>query len=557
MVKCNRQIAFTMNKFTTKQGVLFYSYTTQEEEKQKLDRYLRLLESSGVGKILQKHETRALTGRPQYNVYSMFATVLYGFAKGCWSLRQLEECCRYDIRFMYLMDNETPSYVSFCTFINTVIKPDADHIFAAVTARIMKEQSLTMDDCFIDGTKIEADANKFKFVWKPITFHKRLGEKARNLIRIAGLCEADDNPGELITSVYLADRLRELHDRIMSLNDADEINRLVKMAENLEAYLMKACEYEEKERICGPNRNSYYKTDHDATAMCLKRDYYSGLGSNMHAAYQVQSAVCCGYICSYAVTQDRSDTYCFIPTLERFRKMHGFYPSRVCADAGYGCLDNYRFCDDNGITAFIKYMSWEGESTGRRPAVYELNDDDTITCLGNRKGQEVSIPDRHPKKAGSVFYRVDGCTGCDFMPYCRQFMTEKVADFKIFEVNRDFIRYRQQARDLLLSVEGIEMRVNRSCQVEGCFGIMKQDFSYDRFRRTGLERVATELMLTALGMNIRKYMRNVAAPKVWTAPEGTLPQVFKKPSAKRLANRVAKKKPLQPNEQARKGYKYN
>ena len=170
-----------MNKFTTKQGVLFYSYTTQEEEKQKLDRYLRLLESSGVGKILQKHETRAVTGRPQYNVYSMFATVLYGFANGCWSLRQLEECCRYDIRFMYLMDNETPSYVGFCNFINTVIKPDADQIFAAVTARIMKEQSLTMDDCFIDGTKIEADANKFKFVWKPITFHKRLGEKARNL----------------------------------------------------------------------------------------------------------------------------------------------------------------------------------------------------------------------------------------------------------------------------------------------------------------------------------------------------------------------------------------
>src|SRR5574344_713556 len=107
-----------MNKFTTKQGVLFYSFTTMEEEKQKLDRYLLLLESSGVDKILQKHETRAATGRPQYNIYSMLATVLYGFAKGCWSLRQLEECCKFDIRFMYLMDNETPSYVSFCTFIN-------------------------------------------------------------------------------------------------------------------------------------------------------------------------------------------------------------------------------------------------------------------------------------------------------------------------------------------------------------------------------------------------------------------------------------------------------
>ncbi len=136
-------------------------------------------------------------------------------------------------------------------------------------------------------------------------------------------------------------------------------------------------------------------------------------------------------------------------------------------------------------------------------------------------------------------------------------MTEKVADYKVFEVNRDYVFYKQQARDLLLSVTGIEMRVNRSCQVEGCFGIMKQDFAYDRFRRTGLKSVSAELMLTALGMNIRKYIRNVAAPEVWTAPEGTLPQVFKKPSAKRLANRGNKKMPLQPNEKARKGYMYN
>ncbi len=313
-----------------------------------------------------------MTGRPQYNIYSMFATVLYGFAKGSGSLRQLEESCRYDIRFMYLMDNETPSYASFCTFINSVIKPDADQIFAAVTSRIMKELSLTMEDCFIDGTKIEADANKYKFVWKPTTFHKRLGEKARNLIRLAGLSDAGDKPEELIRSAYLAEKLRELHMKVKTCHDDAERVKLGKMAESLETYLLKTCEYEENERICGPNRNSYYKTDHDATAMCLKRDYYSGLGSNMHAAYQVQSAVCCGYICSYSVTQDRSDTYCFIPILEKFREMYGVYPSRVCADAGYGCLDNYRFCDENRIKPFIKYMTWEGECSGRRPAVYQL-----------------------------------------------------------------------------------------------------------------------------------------------------------------------------------------
>ena len=78
------------------------------------------------------------------------------------------------------------------------------------------------------------------------------------------------------------------------------------------------------------------------------------------------------------------------------------------------------------------------------------------------------------------------------MPYCRQFMKEPVADYKVFEVCKEFIRYKQKARDILLSVQGIEMRVNRSCQVEGFFGIMKQDFRYDRFRRTLLKSVSME-----------------------------------------------------------------
>lgn len=548
MVKCNRQIAFTMKKFTTKINFLFYSYTIKEEEKQKLDKYLNLLEESGIGEVLEKHETRATTGRPQYNVYNMFATVLYGFTHGTGSLRRLEEYCNYDIRFMYLMDFQTPSYASFCTYINTVIKPDKDIIFAKITEKIMEKLSLSMDICYLDGTKIEADANKYKFVWKPLTFHKRIGEKARNLIKLAGLDNDGDNEEELIKSTYLAKKLTELREKSKS----DNTLKIEHMGDNLEEYLLKVCEYEEKERICGPNRNSYYKTDHDATAMCLKQDYYSGLWSNLHAAYQVQTIVCSGYICSYSVSQERSDTYCFIPTLEKFKKMYGKYPKTISADAGYGCLKNYRFCSKNNIEAFVKYTSWEGESTGRRPAVYELNDDDTITCLGNRIGKETIIPNRHPKNAESVFYRIDGCTGCDFMPYCRQFMKEPQGEYKIFEVCKDLVRYKQKARDLLLSVEGIEVRVNRSCQVEGCFGIMKQDNYYDRFRRTGLVNVSMELMLTALGMNIKKYMRGVAIIKYWKVTSDTKPQVFKKPSAKRIIKRISKKKTLQPNEKSRK-----
>ena len=127
----------------------------------------------------------------------------------------------------------------------------------------MKKLSLDMDVCFIDGTKIEADANKYKFVWKPITFHKRLGEKARNLLKVAGLDDRGDDGSPLIKSDYLAVKLVELRRKIEKESDSEAKAKKTKMAENLENYMLKACEYEEKERICGPDRNSYYKTDHE------------------------------------------------------------------------------------------------------------------------------------------------------------------------------------------------------------------------------------------------------------------------------------------------------
>ena len=138
-------------------------------------------------------------------------------------------------------------------------------------------------------------------------------------------------------------------------------------------------------------------------------------------------------------------------------------------------------------------------------------------------------------------------------------MNERTGSFKIFEVAPEYQRYKQEARDMLLSVEGIEMRINRSIQAEGSFGGLKQDMAYTRLRRTSLEKASLEIMLTCLGFNIRKYMRFILKQtsfKEWKVPEGTKPETFKKPSAKRLANRVAKARQKPKNEQVRDSYKY-
>lgn len=545
-----------MNYFTTKQGVLFYNYTIEVEQTAKIDKFLELLDNSGVASVLKNEEAEQEIGRPEIDSFRMFACILYGFAMNSTSLRELETSCRYDTRFMYIMNQVSPSHITFGRYINKVIKPNQEKIFSLITSAILKHFNLEIDDCFIDGTKIEADANKYKFVWKPRKFHESLNEKTKNLLTVMGLSRGVPEKG-LISSALIAEKITKATEILETLEESQK-KVYTAMLNNLLTYLEKTLEYEEKETICGPNRNSYYKTDHDATAMCLKQDYYSGLGSNMHAAYQVQLCVTSGIIVSYYVSQDRTDIYTFIPAIKKLHSMYGYYPKRIGADSGYGCLENYQYCKNHNIKAFIKYQSWEGECSGRKPAIYEMNDDETITCLGGRTGKITPEIERHHKFKGSVFYQVDDCTGCEFMPYCRRFMKEPVGNFKVFEINPSYQKLKQEARDLLLSVEGIEMRVNRSCQVEGSFGVLKQNMFLDRFRRVGMEQVQVEFMLTALGCNIRKFLRYCekgVPSRYWTIPEGAVAEKFKKPSAKRLKNRVEKKRLKSANEIAR-NYKY-
>lgn len=294
------------------------------------------------------------------------------------------------------------------------------------------------------------------------------------------------------------------------------------------------------EKICGPNRKSYYKTEHDATAMVLKADYYAGLGTNMHAAYNTQILVIKGFVFSYYVSQSRSDIDDFVPILEEFKQYYGCFPKNACADSGYGSLKNYEYLASHHIGNYVKYFSWEGNVSGSYPDCYRLNNDDTITCLNGTVGNKAEIEGRHPKKAKSIFYKIEGCDKCDFKMYCMKYNKNVDCNYKIFEVVPQLIKYKQEAEANLLSVKGIEIRVNRSVQVEGVFGNEKQNRGYTRIRRRGLKKVSTEEMLVLLGLNIRKlfkFYETKSLPKFWEAPKELRPQEFKKPSAKKLSKK--------------------
>ena len=233
-----------------------------------------------------------------------------------------------------------------------------------------------------------------------------------------------------------------------------------------------------------------------------------------------------------------------ISTVEKFREIYGEYPKNICADSGYGSFENYSFLEKNQIGNYVKHQSWEGNASGSYPDQYRMQDSQTIICLNGRTGSIVEIPGRHPKKANSVFFEIVNCEGCGFKAYCMRFVKNpETQTSKVFEVNVGYMKLKQKAEANLLSPKGIEMRVNRSIQVEGVFGIEKQDFQYIRTRRRGIEKVSAEIMLTFLGLNLKrlfKFFETGVVLSYWAAPPDLQPEEFKKPSAKRLSKKGEK-----------------
>ena len=536
-------------------------YTSNVEQSKKIDCFLALLDKSGVCDLLKdvmKNDDINKGGRPTYNPYNMLAVIIYNFAFNKSTLRDIEDKCRNDLRCIYILQGENPSYKSIGNFINDYILPNREKIFSLITKAIFDECKLEMNNMYLDGSKFEANANKYKFVWKPTTFHNKLSDKIRKLLKEYNIETGLPSKG-IIESKIIANKINELSDILknydLDLKENKIHNNNYKL---LVQYLEKSLEYEEKERICGPNRNSYYKTDNDATAMCLKEDYYSGLGSNMHAGYNTQIGVINGLITAYLVTQSRTDINDFTPLLDIHYKFYGSYPKKLCADSGYGSLTNYKYLDKHKIDNFVKYFSWQGNVSGKNPSQYYLNDDETITCLNSNIGHKIQLSWHH-KKANSTFYKVEGCNKCQFNVYCKRFMKDKNENYKIFEVTIELQKYIQQAEANLLSIAGIEMRVNRSSQVEGAFGVIKQDIQYERFRRRSLDKVSTEFMLVCLGYNIRKLFKHFdgnAKFDYWKAPDDIKPEMFKKPSAKRLSKKASKVKQKSVNDEAKSKYKY-
>lgn len=441
---------------------------------------------------------------------TMFELLVFGYMNRRMSARAIEEACRTDIRFMWLLQGEpAPSYSTIARFQNERLTDVMEDLFYQFVGKLYDMGEVGFHNLFVDGTKIEANANKYTFVWKK-TVEKhfaRLDERMRE--RVSVLSERYGF-AEGLTAEELYTGLRRQADLfgVTFVNGkGHHKTQLQRDAEELEAYFAKKSEYlAHLRRFRG--RNSYSKTDTDATFMRMKEDAMKN--GQLKPGYNIQIGVESEYITGVAAFSSRADVQTLIPFLKRMRSHTHRKVEQVIADAGYESRENYLYLKENGQKSFIKPQNYEISKTRKYKAdPYSIDnmtydrDTDSFRCA-NGDVLTFAYERTEQTAAGyevkSRYYRNTACAGCPHLGKCHK----SKRGFREIKVSPDLLENRKISLANIISDEGVVLRVNRSIQVEGAFGILKQDFGFRRFLTRGTKHIETQFFLLAFAFDVLK-----------------------------------------------------
>ncbi len=470
--------------------------------------FIEVMEGVNLGKYFNPH-----CGNQGYNRKRMLRAALFAFMLGHYSLREMESDCRNDIRFMNIMQFEEPSFMAFSRMISNDLKESISEIFTDINVQLEEKAHINTRVIYLDGTKEEANANKFTFVWKKTaekTFAKtkdRLHDLFAEIELHTGLKFEDVE----LSIEYLA-KCRILLWKYCQDKEIEFVygkgkrkTREQRLYDQLNALAKTYKDSDERIRICG-DRNSYSKTDHDATMMHMKYDYYMHTGV-FKAGYNIQMGISDGFIREVYVSADCNDTKTLPPFLRKYESRYGSLPGIIVADAGYGSYDNYMFCIGKGIDGYLKYNTYELEHTKAdkkkkfvsRNLLHEENG--KLLCPKNR--EFVFEKDIYDDKGDYLQIKQQyRCKTCNRCPYHKQCTKAKT---RITTVNVVGDQLKANAREKLDSPAGKQLLQQRSIQSEGTFGILKQDREYTRIHRRGKKNVENEIYLVSIGHNLMKY----------------------------------------------------
>ena len=462
-------------------------------------------------------------GRSPYHPKMMLKAILYGYMNNIYSCRKIEDALKYHVHYMWLSGSQTPSFSTINRFRSEHMKDAVNKLFSQVVTLLVDMGQITLEEQYIDGTKIESVANKYTFVWKK-TVEKnkaKLEEKIKNILsQIEEGIAQDNTPGaetmpEAIDSKLLARKIEELNGQNRQLpretkEEKQEAKAKENVAKELKKHQKKLEEYEQHLETLGP-RNSYSKTDPDATFMRMKEDAMNN--GQTKPGYNVQISTENQYIVNMQMYWNPTDTTTLPDFLLHGKELTGAMPKDCTADSGYGSEENYEFMLQNDIAAYVKYNWFHKEQHRsfrddpfRQENLYYNKEKDYYVCPMGQHMTLVGVT-RNVSDNGFVSYshkyRAQRCTGCPLRSQCYKSKAEQ----RTIEVNHNLNEHKRKAREMLMAEEGLRHRSRRPIEPEAVFGQIKFDWHYRRFRHKGKDKVYMDFAILAMAHNLRKLMR--------------------------------------------------
>lgn len=460
-------------------------------------------------------------GTSSYHPKMLLKVIVYAYCEKIYSSRRIAKALRENIHFMWLSGGSRPDFRTINRFRSSRLKDTIDKVFGSIVELLVEEGFVRLEDYFLDGTKIEANANKYSFVWKKSVERNKanLTQKIKTLIDHIDQRNDNENKkygnndlperGEVKKQETLAEKLNQKVKEIdAALKENPKDKELKKTKKIIETdYLPRIEKYENDLKIMD-NRNSYSKTDNEATFMRMKEDHM--LNGQLKAGYNVQMATEDRFILSYSIHQKPSDSTTLIPHLENASKNHlPKSPKNINADAGYGSEQNYEYLKEKDITAYVKFQNFHYEQTKKfKKNIYRVENliydqsSDSYVCPNNKR---LNYKETITRKTDAGFttqrriYQSEGCDGCALREQCY----EAKFDRKI-EVSPRLNQYKEKARELLNSTKGKELRSRRCVDVEQTFGQIKHNMQFKRFLLRGIRKVGVEFGIIAIAHNIKK-----------------------------------------------------
>jgi transposase len=416
------------------------------EEKHPVRVISNIIDGLDIKNLLKSYKSG---GSSSYHPKLLLKVLIYGYLCNIYSSRKIEQALKENIHFMWLSGMSRPDHNTINRFRSQRLNGELKSIFTQIVLLLEKEGLVSLETTFVDGTKIEANANRYTFVWgRAIKKSKlRIAEQLEELWNYAAhvaqeeLQNTEHIDFKEVDSGKVSQTIEKIKEVLKEKKVPSKVRQKLNYAKkNWPANLEK---YKKQEAIL-EQRNSYSKTDTDASFMRMKEDHMKN--GQLKPAYNLQISTNNRFILHYSTHPNPTDTKTLKAHLQGFEESYHRTPKELVADAGYGSEENYQLLQSKKIKPYVKYNYFRKD----------------------QKSGQITRSQSNPKLA----------------------------------------KIREKVFKLLNTKKGIKLRKQRCHDVEPVFAELKHNKNFKRFMLRGKNKVEIEIGLLAIAYNLKKMAKS-------------------------------------------------